>query len=113
MPRTNDEVIDTLREIYAEEFGGRTGARFLIAWSDLRALYGFSRLEYSRFDRLVETGFERGVYIFDLGVSEQGHNVAIVRHRTVDRWRKVPRTIIRNHLPPADDDADDFAGDED
>jgi len=54
--RTDDEVVEVLREIYRSEFGGKTGQRYLIAWSDLRTIYGFGKLFESRFERLVEAG---------------------------------------------------------
>ena len=38
--------------------------------------------------------------------------VAVVTRKTVDRWRKVPRVIIRNHLLSSDTDNADFEGDE-
>jgi hypothetical protein len=114
MPRTDDEVISELKAIYREEFAGKSTQRFLIAWADLRTLYGFTKLFESRFAQLAERAVERGLYLFDLGEGDGGHMVAVVKGRTVDRWRKVPRNIIRAHLPPApstecdtDEDADD------
>ena len=112
MARTDDEVIDELRAIYMEEFAGKANQRFLISWADLRALYGFGRLEGARFGRLSERAFQRGAYLFDLGESENGHMVAVLRRRTVDRWRKVPRSVVRNHLPSPDTDNADFEGDD-
>ena len=103
MPRTDDEVIAELRAIYNEEFAGKSAQRFLIAWADLRSLYGFEKLFDSRFQRLAERAIERGLYVFDLGEGESGHMVAVLRHRTVDRWRKVPRSVIRGRLPPSPD----------
>ena len=102
MARTDDEVIDELRLIYAERFSGKSRQRFLISWSDIRALYGFKKLFATRFARLVERAYERNLYLFDMGEGENGRMVAVLRCRTVDRWRRVPRNIIRDHLPPPD-----------
>ena len=112
MARTDDDVIDELRRIYRETFAGKTNQRFLISWADLRSLYGFGRLESGRFERLAARAYERGAYLIDLGESENGHMVAVVTRKTVNRWRKVPRNIMRNHLPPPDADNHDFGGDE-
>ena len=112
MARTDDEVIEELRSIYREDFAGKENQRFLISWSDLRSLYGFRRLENGRFERLAMRAYERGAYLIDLGESENGHMVAVVTRKTVDRWRKVPRSVIRDHLPPPDTDNSDFEGDE-
>jgi len=101
MARSDDEVVDILRDIYRASFGGKARQRFLISWPDLRSLYGFGALYQSRFERLVERGAERGAYLFDLGEGTSGHMVAVIGRKTVDRWRKVPRHIIREHLPPA------------
>lgn len=100
MPRTDDEVIDELRAIYYEPFAGKNRQRFLISWGDIRALYGFKKLFSTRFSRLVERAYERNLYMFDLGEGESGRMVAVLRCGTVDRWRKVPRSVIREHLPP-------------
>ena len=113
MARTDDEVIDELRSIYREAFAGKANQRFLIAWADLRSLYGFGRLENSRFERLAARIYERGAYLFDLGEGENGHLVALAPRKTVDRWRKVPRNVIRNHLPPPDADDAEFENGED
>lgn len=113
MARSDDEVIDELRAIYKEQFAGKAGQRFLISWADLRALYGFEKLYATRFARLAERASERNLYLFDLGEGENGHMIAVLRRRTVDRWRKVPKSIIRDHLPPpsaadgSDEDDDD------
>ncbi len=112
MARTDDEVIDELRSIYRENFAGKANQRFLISWADLRSLYGFGRLENARFERLAARAYEQGAYLVDLGEGEKGHMVAVVTRKTVDRWRKIPRNVIRDHLPPADTDNSDFEGDE-
>lgn len=112
MARTDDEVIDELRSIYREEFAGKAHQRFLISWADLRGLYGFGRLENTRFARLATRAYERGAYLFDLGEGGNGHMVALVGRKTVDRWRKVPRNVIRNHLPEPDAENADFEGSE-
>ncbi len=112
MIRTDDEVIDELRAIYNTEFAGKLKQRFLLAWADLRTLYGFGRLENSRFQRLADRAYERGAYLFDLGEGLNGHMVAIVTRKTVDRWRQVPRSVVRKHLPPPEADDSNFGDDE-
>ncbi len=97
--RTDDEVIDELRKMYVEEFGGKERQRFLISWADLRSLYGSAKFLGSRFERLAERATERGCYLWDLGEGANGHLVAVVMARTIDRWRKVPRRVIQEHQP--------------
>jgi hypothetical protein len=110
--RTDDEVIDELRSIYREAFAGKASQRYLISWADLRSLYGFGRLENGRFERLAARAYERGAYLLDLGEGDNGHMVAVVTRKTVDRWRKVPRAVVRNHLPQANAIDGDFEADE-
>lgn len=112
MARTDDEVIDELRSIYRENFAGKANQRFLISRADIRSLYGFGRLENGRFERLAARAYERGAYLIDLGEGENGHLVAVVTRKSVDRWRKVPRNVIRDHLPAPDTNNADFEGDE-
>lgn len=112
MARSDDEVVDELRAIHNEQFAGKERQRFLISWSDIRSLYGFMSLHESRFARLVEAAAEQGLYIFDLGELDSGRMIAVLKSSTVNRWRRVPRGVIRDHLPPAtirseDDDEDD------
>lgn len=106
MPRTNEEVIQVLREMYAERFGGKIGQRFLISWSDLRTIYGFRKLVYSRFYQLAEAGFQNRLYLWDLGEGENGHLIAVIRTGTIDRWRRVPKKIVEQYRIPSDDDGD-------
>lgn len=106
MPRTNDEVVTILREIYRSTFGGKQRQRFLISWADLRAIYGFGKLFESRFQALAEAGIKRKLYLFDLGEGESGRLVAVLRMSTVDRWRRVTKKIIDEYRLPSDDNPD-------
>jgi hypothetical protein len=111
MARTDAEVITVLHGIYAEEFGGKERQRFLISWADIRAIYGFGKLFESRFYALAEAGIKRRLYLLDLGEGESGRLVAVVKMRTVDRWRRVPKKVIDQYRLSPDDDAD--AGEDD
>lgn len=111
MARTDEEVIQVLRDIYADRFGGKEQQRFLISWGDLRAVYGFRRLWHSRFEQLAEAGFKKRLYLWDLGEGENGHLVAVIKSGTIDRWRRVPKKIIEGYKIPPDDDGD--TGEED
>lgn len=113
MARTDDEVITILRQIYHAEFGGKEEQRFLISWADLRAIYGFGKLFETRFQSLAEAGIRRRLYLLDLGEGENGHLVAVLRTRTVDRWRRVPKKIIEEHRQAPDDAAEGDEDDED
>ena len=89
MARTDKEVIQVLRDIYLESFGGKVGQRFLISWGDLRAIYGFGRLHHSRFDQVAEIAFESRLYLRNLGEGENGHLIAVIKTGTIDRWQRV------------------------
>lgn len=104
MAKTDDEVVDDLRAIYREEFGGKLNQRFLISWSDLRAIYGFQKLFESRVASLAEVAAGRGLYVMDLGQGDAGHHIAIVKIATLDRWRKVPRRVVDQYRAPQDDE---------
>lgn len=103
MPRTEEEVVDILLELYEDKFGGKEGQRFLISWEGIRSIYGFIKLFYSRFNLLEEAAINKKLYLWDLGEGENGHWIAVIRSRTVDRWRRVPKRIIENYkLEPND-----------
>ena len=106
MPRTDEEVIQILKDIYAEKFGGKDGQRFLISWADLRTVYGFQKLYSSRFYRLAEIAPENRLYLWDLGEGENGHLIAVIKTRTIDRWRRVPKKVIETYRIAADEDCD-------
>jgi hypothetical protein len=113
MARTDEEVIQVLRDIYAESFGGKVGQRFLISWGDLRAIYGFRKLFLSRFDQVAEAAFENRLYLWDLGEGESGHLIAVIKTGTIDRWRRVPKKIIEKYRISPDDDGDTGEDDSD
>lgn len=104
MAKTDDQVIADLKEIYRSEFGGKVGQRFLIGWADIRALYGFGRFTMSRFASLSEAGMRKRLYLLDLGEGEGGHTVAVIKTRTVDRWRRVPKRVIDQYRQPPDEE---------
>jgi hypothetical protein len=103
MARTDEQVVDVLRDIYNAEFAGKNRQRFLVSWSDLRTIYGFGRLTNSRFESLAEAAIRRRLYLLDLGDGEHGHMIVVIRARTVNRWRRVPKRIIEEYRGPQDD----------
>ena len=113
MARTDQEVVEKLLELYEENFGGKEGQRFLIPWGDIRSLYGFHKMFESRFARLAELASASGLYLWDLGEGEGGHLVAVIKIRTVDRWRKVPKKIIDRHKALPVDDGEEEPEDDD
>lgn len=112
MARSDEEMVDTLLELYEAEFAGKSGQRYLIEWRDLRSLYGLEKLFFSRFERLREAAAGRGLYLWDLGEGEGGRMVTIIKIATVDRWRRVPKKIIREYELPVSAGAD-WEGDDD
>jgi hypothetical protein len=106
MARTDEQVASILLDLYNTEFGGKEKQRFLISWADIRTLYGFGRLTMSRFARLDEAALRKRLYLLDLGEGENGHVVAVVKTRTADRWRRVPKRIIDQYRLPPDDDTE-------
>jgi hypothetical protein len=106
MARTDEEVASILREIYDMEFGGKERQRFLIQRAEIRAIYGFGKLTGSRLESLTEACMPKRLYLLDLGEGEKGHMIAVVKTRTVDRWRRVPKRIIDQYRLSPDDDAE-------
>lgn len=106
MARTDEEVIQVLRDIYAEKFGGKAGQRFLISWGDLRSVYGFRKLFTSRFLQLSEAAHGKRFYLWDLGEGESGHLIAVIKTGTIDRWRRVPKKILEAYSLAPEDDGD-------
>ncbi|MFZ4221441.1 hypothetical protein ACEV6Q_26905 [Enterobacter ludwigii] len=97
---TDSEVVDKLLSIYRDKFSGKQGQRFLISSNEIRSLYGFVKLFDSRVDKLTETAFDSGLYLFDLGEGERGRLIAVIKSGTVNRWRRVPKKIIEQHIEP-------------
>ncbi|MDS0121119.1 hypothetical protein, partial [Enterobacter hormaechei] len=79
---------------------GKQGQRFLISSNEIRELYGFGKLFESRIDKLVESAFDSGLYLFDLGESERGRLIAVIKSGTVNRWRRVPKKITEQYIEP-------------
>jgi hypothetical protein len=94
MARSDLEVAVILNKIYSEKFGGKTGTRYLITWTDIRSIYGYGKLYTSRFELLKEAAMLKGLYLFNL---EDGV-IVVIRIKTVDRYRKVPKHIIDTFL---------------
>lgn len=100
MACTDAEVVEKLLSIYRDKFAGKQGQRFLISSNEIRELYGFGKLFESRIDKLVESAFDSGLYLFDLGESERGRLIAVIKSGTVNRWRRVPKKITEQYIEP-------------
>ena len=100
-------------KLYADHFGGKERQRFLISWGDVRSLYGFRKLHESRFARLTEAANDSGIYLWDLKDGDGGHLVAVIKIRTVDRWRKVPKKLLDQHKASLSDGSEGEAEDDD
>lgn len=107
MARTDEEVAKILRELYDEEFGGRAGARYVLSWGDLRAIYGYRKLYETRFERLLEAAGSQRLCVLDLGEGENGRLIIVIKIGTVDRWRKLPKRLVDKWRKPLDDDGDE------
>src|SRR5438132_14164173 len=99
MPRSDEEVIDKILKIYQSRFGGKQGQRFLIGWLEVRDLYPMARMEQGRFTQLWYEGVRRGVYLHDLDYVDGEHLIAVIRTKTVNRWRRVPKRLSGLHGP--------------
>jgi hypothetical protein len=109
MARTDVEVVKILVEIYKAEFGGKENQRYLIGWADVREIYGFQKLFDSRFLQLRDEATNFGLYLWDLGQGNAGRQIAVIRVRTVDRWRRAPKKVIDQFRMtiPDEDEGDD------
>ena len=109
MPRTDDEVVEIFLEIYEDEFGGKEGQRFTLSWRDLRSIYGYKKLFDSRIRSLAEAAGQADLYVFDLGAglaTGKGgdHMLAVIKTKTVDKWRRLPEKILCPHVLAIDED---------
>ncbi|MBK8754653.1 MAG: hypothetical protein IPL99_24740 [Candidatus Competibacteraceae bacterium] len=101
MPTPLEDMVDTLLEIYEDDFAGKKNQRYLIQMNDLRKLYGLRKMHRFRFEKLAEFAESEGLYLLDLGESESGHPIAVISCATVDRWRQVPKRIIEGYVNKA------------
>ena len=99
MPCSHDAVVDNLLRIHDDIFAGKENQRFIIAMDDLRKLYGLQRFSSAKFQELVEKAYVSGLYLLDLGTSNRGRLVAVIKADTLDRWRKVPKKIVKMYTP--------------
>lgn len=113
MACSDTEVVDKLLNIYDENFAGKENQRYLISTNEIRSLYGFSRLFDTRIGKLKEAAFDSGLYLFDLGEGERGRLIAVVKNRTVNRWRRVPKKIIVEYAEELSDSRSDGADEDD
>ena len=102
--RSNEEVVDILINLYAEKFGGTEKQRYLISWADIRNIYGLKKLYNIRFNQLVEAASNKKLYLWDLGEGDNGRLIGVIKIKTVDRWRRVPKKIIDNYKIDIDED---------
>jgi len=46
---------------------------------------------------LKEAASKKWLYLWDLGEGEHGHQIAVIKASTVDRWRRVPRQVAKTY----------------
>jgi hypothetical protein len=96
--RTDAEVADILNQLYLENFGGKTNQRFQMRKRDLREIYPIGRIEDGKLEKLNTAAQAVGLYVFDLGMVDDDKMVGIIKTNTVDRWRTVPRKLVKSYL---------------
>lgn len=112
MSRTDEDVAKILVELYAAKFGGRQNQRFLISWSDIRSLYGFDKLFTSRIESLMEAAMKQRLYLWDLGESNNVRMAGVIKIKTVDRWRRVPKKVIEDYMLAPDNTDEEISEDD-
>jgi hypothetical protein len=95
--RIDDAALRLWEEIYEDEFGGKSRGKFLISRDDLKQLLGVRRLHSSTVRNLADACLNRGLVVIDL----DGY-FAMVELIFIEKWRRVPRRIIKDHAQELD-----------
>lgn len=103
--RSPAEMVEVLRDIYEETFGGKERGRYRLTHSQFRKLSGRKRLEEGVTNRIINAALEAGFIIIDLG-----DYFCIVEESVMLNYRPVPKSIGLKYLPdesPSQSDADE------
>jgi hypothetical protein len=84
-------------EIYEEEFGGKPRGKFLLTREDLKSLLGVQRLHFSTVRQLTDACLKLGLVVIDLD-----SYFAMVELRFLEKWRRVPKRLIKDHTQELD-----------
>jgi hypothetical protein len=102
------EIVQTLKKIYEETFGGKDRGRYKITRPNLRKLCGLSRLEETTIKRIVDAALEEGFVLIEVG-----DYFCMVEESVMLNYRPVPKNVGRKYLPnesSSRSDADDDDG---
>ncbi len=98
-----DDVAQCLwAEIYEDEFGGKPRGKFHLSRDDLKKLLGVQRLHSSTLRQLTDACLDLGLVVIDLD-----SYFAMVELRFIEKWRQVPKRIIKEQAQELDAYGDD------
>jgi len=89
--RTYPQIAELLAKIHGEQFGGRTDQRFLIGYEDLQHIRQGWNVDL---DKLRKKVHKIGFDLIDVPECET-QTFAVIETKTIRRWRRVPRRIIK------------------
>lgn len=89
--KTYAQAAIILAELHRSDFGGATNRRFLIGYDGLQQI-----LQSWEFDlhQLQRTMHDIGFYLIELPECSE-RTFAVIEAKTVDRWRRVPRRLLK------------------
>ena len=90
--KTPDEIAEILSQIYEEGFGGKERGRYRISRSNLRTLSGRKRLEDSIIDSVIDSTYEKGLVVTDLG-----DEFSVIHEGVMHNYRRVSRKLVSQH----------------
>lgn len=92
--RSVNEVVEVLRAIYEESFGGKSRGRYKLTRSQFRILCGRSRLEAALTMKIVDAALDEGIVLIELG-----DHFCVIEESAVLAYRPVPKNVGTKYLP--------------
>ena len=102
MARTAAETARNLSDLHDETFANDSFEMYRIAWPELRALAGVSKLNTDYLAEINSALNETGGYLIPFD-----NFLAVVRETDLTHIRAVPSRLIEQALPDAEDETDD------
>lgn len=108
------EVAEVLEKMYNASFGGKDGGRFILAKKHLAKVSGRHRILGETLASISEATLELPTPLLVLDLDD---DIAVIKASTAERWRKVPKKVIRLFNENSeidkeeDEDDDDESGD--
>jgi len=97
MSKTVQDKAAIIHDFYKTNNENNEG--IIVIYSDIPEFHSSrTLLSAHQIRQLTEELAELGLYFIELGMTDKGHEFALIPTSNVDNWRRVPKTLVQRNV---------------